>query len=360
MLDSIVIGFAIAVLASFADPDEPRGQAASSSTELEKPETAAAPKSVREWLLLVEKTKRNLTSKTKRADAIRLLATITDPRAVPAVWRAFGTGGPAGQAIAAQVLGQIDSTYASRALAVLAVFGGSPEVRRAATETLTRRDPRAYADLLIGLLREPIEYVMRPVGGPGRPGSLTVSEPQCNYERIYAPPPPPPLPIFPGEAISFDAKGLPVIMRHTDESGLPFAWLEDGYLFPERCVIRPHVPVMVELGKMWLEAQKSARLAQAQLQNDLAILEQRNRFISAANAQIALVLNQATGQNLSSDRATWMSWWSAQVGRGYTRSEPPAALTLSEMVPLMYLPHAVGGMAFDPFVGYYLLVPVKR
>ena len=88
------------------------------------------------------------------------------------VWATFVMGKHANQAAAVRVLGQIDAPGASQALAMLAVFGGSADVRRIATETLRRRDLREFADLLVGLVRDPIKYEVKPVGGPGSPGEL--------------------------------------------------------------------------------------------------------------------------------------------------------------------------------------------
>ena len=76
--------------------------------------------------------------------------------------------------MAVQLLGQVQSPASSRRLALLALSGVSAEVRRAAMETLRWRDPLEFADLLIGLLRDPIKYRTRSVRGPGLPGSLTV------------------------------------------------------------------------------------------------------------------------------------------------------------------------------------------
>ena len=54
---------------------------------------------------------------------------ITEPDAVPMVWATFGRGEPSLQKVAVQVLGQIDDGAASRSLVLLAVFGGSADVR---------------------------------------------------------------------------------------------------------------------------------------------------------------------------------------------------------------------------------------
>ena len=66
------------------------------------------------------------------------------------------------QMAAVQMLGQIDGPSASNGLAALAVFSPRPEVRRRATETLIRRDPRDVVGRLIGMVHKPYKYQVRP------------------------------------------------------------------------------------------------------------------------------------------------------------------------------------------------------
>ncbi len=150
----------------------------------QKPEAAAAAKheaqeqqrANKHWRPILEKLRANLKSKDKarRADADKALGQITDRRAVPMVWATLGMGDSAHQKIAVQVLGQIDDPSASRALVLLAVFGGSPEVRARATQSLGQRDAREFADTLIAMIRQPIEYEVKRVRGPGQGGELLI------------------------------------------------------------------------------------------------------------------------------------------------------------------------------------------
>src|SRR5262249_12456667 len=117
------------------------------------------------------------------------LAGVTEPHAVPSVWAVFGRSDAVDQARAVQILGQIDAPAATRALAVLALAGRSPDVRKSACETLSRRDPRDTVSLLMGLLAAPIRYEVRPVGGPGAPGVLFVEGERFNVRRLYTVPP---------------------------------------------------------------------------------------------------------------------------------------------------------------------------
>ena len=115
--------------------------------EREKTERQAQQEADKRWRPRLERLREALDGKgQRRDDAQRELATITDPRAVPAVWHAFVERGGNHQVEAVQLLGQIDAIEASRALATLAVGSKFAEVRRRATETLRRRDPREWAD----------------------------------------------------------------------------------------------------------------------------------------------------------------------------------------------------------------------
>jgi hypothetical protein len=289
----------------------------------------------RAWEPRLRMWKTWLTNKAKRDEAELALGGVTDPRAIPSVWKVFATGRNPDQQRAVQLLGQIESRASSRALALLAVSGLEGGVRQAATETLRSRDPLEFADLLIALLRDPVQYQLRPVGGPGLPGSLTITGAGFNLERIYAPPPPRDIAIIPGEAIVYDSQGFPIIVRHTDATTLPFAWLDDhGYTYASGCIIPPHVPVTIQLGRMWLENWKSAHSAQQQMRGDIAAIEQANDLQRAADARIVQVLNQATGQSLPVERATWRRWWFARLGRTDQPASDPPRPTLTEWIPL--------------------------
>ena len=84
-----------------------------------------------------------LNNKATRADAERDMASITDPRAVPMIGKVFVDPKGKHHATAVQLLGQIDAIEASRALAALALFDRSDDVRRRAAEDApTPRPPR--------------------------------------------------------------------------------------------------------------------------------------------------------------------------------------------------------------------------
>ena len=121
----------------------------------EKAEAEAQKEADRHWPPILVRWRRWIGDKAREIELIEALSTVTDPRAVPSVWATFGRGKAAHQKVAVQLLGQIDSPDATRALALLALDGKSPEVRARATQTLRVRDPRDIASLLVAMLRDP-------------------------------------------------------------------------------------------------------------------------------------------------------------------------------------------------------------
>ena len=160
-----------------------------------KPEELAAEKANaerqkaadRQWKTRLTRLRDGLSSKdaTRRAEAEKALTEVTDPRAVPMVWQVLVRGDDRAQGKAVQILGQIDSPAASLALASLALFSRSPEVRGRATETLMRRDPRDFLTSLLTKIRKPFDYKVRPINGPGSEGVLFVEGERYNIQRLY-------------------------------------------------------------------------------------------------------------------------------------------------------------------------------
>jgi hypothetical protein len=153
----------------------------------ERQEAARQKQADKQWKPRLDKLRTDLLSKdaAKRARAEKVLADVTDPRAVPMIWALFAGGNERLQLAAVQMLGQIDGPLASNGVAALAIFSRQPEVRSRATETLKRRDPRDVVGRLIAMIRKPFKYQVRPVNGPGSPGQLFVEGERFNIRRFY-------------------------------------------------------------------------------------------------------------------------------------------------------------------------------
>jgi hypothetical protein len=156
----------------------------------EKAEAEAQKAADKHWKPLLTKWRGWLGGKdeSKREEAERLFSNLSDVRAVPSIWIVFVAGEKPDHDSAVRLLGQIDSAGSSIALAYLATFDDSSEIRRKAREILKRRDPREFAGALIALLRDPIKYEVKPVGGPGSPGVLFVEGERFNLQRNYSAP----------------------------------------------------------------------------------------------------------------------------------------------------------------------------
>jgi hypothetical protein len=337
-------------------------------------ETRTQRKWLEEWESRLRRWKSWLAMKGFKAEAETALATVTDPRAVPAIWKVFASGKSAVERRAVQLLGQIPSASASRGLALLAVSAEDPAARRAAVETLRWRDPMEFAGVLIGLLRDPVKYDLQAVRGPGLPGAVSIRGPVFNVEHVYAPPPPPPIAVFPDDTVRFDQHGMPILLRHLDTVGLPFVWVDNwgfsyhgtrgmlprGMAILDPRVIPPHVPVAIQLGEIWRENWKSARVAEQQLTSEVAGIERTRAMQRAANEEVVRVLNQATGMHLAADRAVCLSWWYRRNGRTYEEPPERPRPTWTEFVPIEYMPREVTGLGYDPSTGYYVRAPAGR
>ncbi|MDR3637611.1 MAG: polymorphic toxin-type HINT domain-containing protein [Isosphaeraceae bacterium] len=328
------------------------------------------------WKPRLVKWRAWLLDKNKRAEAEALLANVTDPRAIPAIWAAFVTDG--GDHIrAVRLLSQIDAPASSRTLAILAVFSPSAEARRTATESLQHRDIREVVGWLIALIRKPLKYEVRPVNGPGSPGVLFVEGQKANIQRLYSPPSLPSIPLFPGEPVTYDGYGLPVVSRmvgifnevtgfepvygslqaqraalgaqnanvpHLPNVGENTLSLRNRY-GPNRLGVETTVPVtqsvQIPVGEIVLQYEAAAATAAVQLQNDVATVYAFNAGVTDSNGKVVGVLNALTGQDLGDDQQVWASWWTDQQGYAFTPTADPPKPTILEDVPLEYQPQGV-------------------
>lgn len=351
----------------------------------EKADAAAQKEADARWKSLLSKYRGWLGGhdEAKRLQAEAALAQVTDPRAVPAVWAVFVAGGGRGQALAVPILGQIDGAEATRALAVLGVFSPSAEVRRVATETLRRRDLREVVGWLIALIRKPMRYEVRPVDGPGSPGVLFVEGERFNVQRVYAPPPLPNIPLFPGEPITYDAAGLPVVSRFLGPSRKDVVIRSRGTMvtaaqyfghapadpattrliaearrnpqsefFPGRrptMVIAERLisstpyetTVQVPIGQILLQYQTAAAASRQQEIADVQALEGFNAAVGRSNERVLGVLTDITGHDEGADPQAWAAWWTDQQGYVYKPPTSDPKPTIVENVPLAYVPQPV-------------------
>jgi hypothetical protein len=172
-------------------------------------------------------------------------------------------GGERDQLITVQLLGQIDAPLSSKTLAALAIYGKTPQVRRGALETLRRRPAEDFLAMFVALMRDPLKYEVRPVGGPGSPGVLYVEGEQFNVQRFYVPPMPSLGPRF-GQTIGYGPDGAPTVSQIISRGKVQGVPGSKSLVTEKDQIIHYSIP------EAMLQAQQAAMVAQGQLANDVA------------------------------------------------------------------------------------------
>jgi Pretoxin HINT domain len=325
-------------------------------------EAEAQSKADARWRPLIQKWKTGLTRKASRAESEAALAAIKDPRAVPSIWRVFGTAAADDQERAVDMLGHVEGERASQALAGLALFGKTEPVRRAAVETLTRRNADDVLIAWIGLLRPPIKYEVRQVAGPGLPGVLLVEGEQFNARRFYSPPTDEqtenlfvknarvdpltsqvwPLQFEPNPNTQPPLGSRPVGEWH----GTPLFIFDYTWAPPPRPKVtdayeqfeKNQIQAQIDNGFVQNETAKMAAGAQAQLQHDVDTIEQANATIRERNARLSGALRGVSGKDLGDDREPWLKWWMEKRGFTYIPPKDRDKVTVDVQVALPYVP----------------------
>jgi hypothetical protein len=331
-----------------------------------KAETDAQHKADARWRPLFQKWKSALARRDKRVEAETALAAVNDPRATPSIWKVFATGSPEDQERAIDMLGHIEGERPSRALAGLAIFGTTEQVRRAAVETLTRRKSDDVLIAWIGMQRAPIKYEVRQVAGPGSPGVLFVEGEQFNFRRFYAPPssdqlqnmimngPPPFSAELPAVFDSAPNMAPPAGSRAVGTIGETTLYVFDYHWAPpppppptageptksyqafEKAVLQ----AQVDRDFNFEEAAKMAAGAQVQLQHDVNEVEEANATIRERNARVFEALRRVAGEDLGEDREVWLQWWMKRKGYSYLPPEKRSKQTVNVQVALPYVPQS--------------------
>jgi hypothetical protein len=275
---------------------------------------------------------------TKRDVAQAALLAITDPRAMLSVYREFG-GSPVDQMILIQVLNQIDRPISSKILGVLMVYGKTPQVRARATEILRGRPAADFLDVLVGMMKDPLNYEVRHVGGPGSPGVIFVEGERSNVARYYAPPPPPNVAPGPGDIISFDSSGMPIINRPVlEEEFSGTTGLPGSKTLVKQTTRTITTYAQISPTELMLEAQRGAAMAEAQLEADVAQIKSMNKDRKQFNELVMAAAKDASGKDLGS---TPKEWREALAGGNKSSKQPsrtPDKPTIPENVPLAYNP----------------------
>lgn len=319
----------------------------------EKAERKAQTEATARWTPRLESIKRRLGDKARSEGALRELEAIGDPRAIPAIGRVFAAEGPEMQKIAVQLLGQIDSPAAAAPLVMLAIVAKDAEVRRAAGETLVRRDRRESLGLLTSLVRTPVRYEVVEDQGVGGRKAIQVEGEAAVLQREYAAPPPPPGQDLADltkiqwqwaqaaawgkarEALTPDLNPNATAALWAAASnpadaaaGLAFAQNNPlnfaGDVNLASPLSRRQQADLARIVRNQSRYEQSVVEAETQFQSDLAALESNNSAARQVNGRILPLLGVMTGQELGDDRPAWSKWWTEQQGYSY---RPPKKVT---------------------------------
>jgi hypothetical protein len=281
----------------------------------EQREAATQTRADRRWEPLLKKWRGWLAADDpdKRQEARALLADVVDPHAVPAVVRVFRDGKEAHERIAVQLLGQIDTPAATRALAALAVLDALTSVRIAAIEVLRGRPPRDFVAMLVDQIHAPMRYQVEPVRGPGSPGALLIETPRYKVLRTYDAPP-----VFqPGSNffgyVGYDPNGMPIVASGREMRRLSMEWNVPG-IHPEFAAIEQRTLGMIAAANL------KATASLQQLVGDVYAIEQSNAQTTSLNGQIVSTLQSAVDAPTaldSSDEDGWHRWWYDRLGYRY-------------------------------------------
>lgn len=255
-----------------------------------------------------------LSDNAMKNAAAAYLAEVNDPRAVPSICAVFALGDERSQIQAVQILGQVDGPAASRALAVLAIFGSSHDVRRIATDSLLCRDPRDYVGALIGLLRDPITYEVRQVGGSGTPFLFVEGRPFSSRRLLNRP-------FLPNTSST----------RRDPE----LDWNTAGL---ERMAPADHW-TRAPLARSLFKSTKPARTAEQIVAAQIDLIDRYNSLVREHNASVVRILSNFLAQGLTWTRADWARSWSAELSAGF---DPPLPIRIEEGTP------GSGAPAIDP------------
>jgi hypothetical protein len=273
---------------------------------------------------------------TKEGLAYAALDKISDPRAVVSVYREFGGGGQSDQLILIDFLSRIDKPSSSKVLALVAVYGKTTDIRRQAIKILRGRPSEDFLDILVGLMTDPYKYEVKPVGGPGSPGVLVVEGEKFNVNRFYAPPAAPTIMPQPGDIITYDQDGMPVIHRPVQQVAIadPIQSVPGSKVLLQQKEIDVTDYAEISTSQLTMEAQKGAVAARNQLEADVRLIKSINEKRTKFNDLVMDVAKDATGRD---NGKTPKEWRNALVpGNGV--SEQPAKPTYGEMVALAYNP----------------------
>ena len=97
----------------------------------------------------------------------------------------------------------------------------------------------------------------------------------------------------------------------------------------------------IPVGRMALEAQKSAVAAEKQLENDVASIREYNASLSQINERVVPILKAISGLDIGPKPLEWQTWYVNLIGYQLNQLQSSDKFTVIEEVPLAYQPQPV-------------------
>jgi hypothetical protein len=97
----------------------------------------------------------------------------------------------------------------------------------------------------------------------------------------------------------------------------------------------------IPVGRMALEAQKTAAMAQRQLESDVAAIREYNLGLAEINDRVMPVLRDVSGLDLGPKPLDWQKWYVNLVGYQLNQLQASPKSTVIEDVPLAYQPQSI-------------------
>ncbi len=294
-------------------------------------------KADKQWKSRLDRIRDGLDSrdKAKRARAEESLAEVKDPRAVPMIWTALLRGGEKSQLAAVTTLAEIDTRAAATALAALAIYSQSPQVRNRATKKLAERDLRDFAGKLIGLVQKPFEYEVKPTNGPDSPAKLVLKQDKTETTYTYQLPgvDPSSLPRYFGSSVAFDPFSPQNLMMASMAAGAYNYGYPGGNIGAmsgfgagrgmannpgTNLIVGTYAMAALRDLQVGMAVARDMQLTnlylQRKLEQDIQIVEMTNKTIKQLNERVLPVLKEVTGEDFGVEPEKWKKWWAIELG----------------------------------------------
>jgi hypothetical protein len=248
----------------------------------------------------------------KTFEAATRVESVTDERAVPALWYVF-SGHHKHHSLLAGVLSRIRTRRSSEMLSALAVYSFDEKARVTAVRALASRDPDEFIDKLVPLLNHRLNHRVTEAddGSGGRTRTLLIEGERANYQLLY-----------------------PSVDRQEAAS----------------CFGSFYTPGIASREAALQYNAEQARMARAatdqQIESDKARVEAVNQSIADLNRRVIQVLSQASGVSRGPDPEAWRRWLAERQGGTYlplaSRQKPTLAQVVLPLYSPTFLPIAPG------------------